>query len=179
MKLVTSNKQKLEEFKRILPEIEAVQGKDLREVDGTHEEVIIYKSIEAGKGTIVEDTILIVQGEEVVDVKWKIEELKKHKDSAHCVWVTILGVNNGNSIKLYKGSIKGIINSNSKDPGLSFDPYFIPEGSTVSLGYLDSVGKKDDFSARKKALMNLKTNNSSSRVKIKDIKEWEGGYQND
>lgn len=73
----TSNKFKSQEFKKYLPSVKIKKGKDLDEVMGTKEDVIIYKSLDAGEGYLVEDTILIVNGEEIVDIRWKADELEE------------------------------------------------------------------------------------------------------
>jgi len=180
MELITSNKKKLEEFKRILPEIKSRPGDDLREVEGTAKEVIMYKSLEAGIGAIVEDTILIINGEEVVDIKWKIDELKKLKpvDTIKASWQVMLGYNNGEEINIYRGIVNGIIIPDSKDRGYGFDPYFLPDGSDVTLARLEQEGRKDNFSARKNALISLKKDRPEDVIKIKYINEWDGEYQN-
>jgi len=180
MKLVSSNETKLKEFQRILPEMEILKGLDLREVQGTPEEVIIHKSLEAGKGTVVEDTILIIEGEEVVDIKWKIQELKNLKsyNTIKASWQVLLGYNTGKTIEIYKGIINGIIVPDSTDKGYGFDPYFLPDGSEVTLAILEKENTKDNFSARRKALINLKTKRKEKVLRTKTIPKWTGKYQN-
>jgi len=180
MKLVSSNETKLKEFQRILPEMEILKGLDLREVQGTPEEVIIHKSLEAGKGTVVEDTILIIEGEEIVDIKWKIQELKKlpYHIAINASWQVLLGYNTGNKIEIYKGIVNGIIIPESKDEGYGFDPYFLPDGSDVTLAKLEDEGNKDRFSARTNALVNLKMKRKEKVLRIKTIPKWTGKYQN-
>jgi len=181
MKLVSSNETKLKEFQRILPEMEILKGLDLKEVQGTPEEVIIYKSLEAGKGTVVEDTILIIEGEEIVDIKWKIQELKKlpKGNTIKASWQVMLGYNTGNKIEIYKGIVNGIIIPESKDEGYGFDPYFLPDGSAVTLAKLEDKGNKDRFSARTNALVNLKMKRKEKVLRTKTIPKWTGKYQND
>lgn len=67
--LVSSNKNKIEEFKLYISNLKIQEGKDLKEVDGTIDEVIIYKAKAAGKGFIVEDTIVSVDNKEIVDIR--------------------------------------------------------------------------------------------------------------
>jgi len=178
MFLITSNYKKLEEFRRIIPTIEARKGNDLPEVDGTPEEVVIYKAIQSGRDSVVEDTILNINGEDIVDIKWKIDELKNYNGIPNAYWSVILGYNDGENIRLYKGVTHGIINPCSKDDGYGFDPYFIPLGSNKSFGLLEQEGLKDEFSPRKKALLNLKNDNPYKILKIKEIPGWTGKYQN-
>jgi len=182
MKLISSNETKLKEFQRIIPSIKIEKGLDLKEVQGTHEEVIIYKSIEAGKGTVVEDTILIINGEEIVDIKWKISQLKKlhfNTDTIKASWQVLLGYNTGDTIEIYKGIVNGIIIPNSIDKGYGFDPYFLPDGSDITLAKLEKEGNKDLYSARQKALIKLKHFKYYKKIKISDIPKWNGKYQND
>jgi inosine/xanthosine triphosphate pyrophosphatase family protein len=180
MKLVSSNKKKLEEFRRILPNIESVSGLDLIEVDGTPEEVVIYKSIDAGKGFVVEDTILIIDGVEIVDIKWKIEELRQLKPNTiiYAIWQVMLGYNNGKFIELYVGKVEGIINPNSSDIGYGFDPFFIPIGSENSLAKLEDDGLKDKYSARTEALKKLHVSLPIKKIEIDKVPKWFGTFQN-
>ena len=181
MFLVTSNHKKLEEFQRILPELESQSGDDLREVDGTPEEVIIYKSLEAGVGSVVEDTILIIDGKEVVDIKWKIDELKSVKtfDTIDVSWQVLLGYNTGKHIEIYRGTINGILLPGSIDKGYGFDPYILPDGADVSLAVLETEGNKDKFSARYNALINLKNKKIDTCYNISTLPPWVGKYQNE
>lgn len=49
-KIISSNQNKINEYKRFgLSNLEVLNGKDIREVAGTSEEVISYKSLEAGE----------------------------------------------------------------------------------------------------------------------------------
>ncbi len=84
IKLVTSNQQKLKEFQRYLPSLTVDKGLDLPEVNGTKEEVAIYKALHAGTDHMVEDTILIVDGQEIVDIRFKMDELSS---SQNAIWV--------------------------------------------------------------------------------------------
>ena len=61
--------------------------------------------------------------------------------------------------------------------GFGFDNYFIPEGIKLSLFELDNKGLKGNFSARYKALMNLKNDKVYLIKEMKLIPDWEGNYQ--
>lgn len=177
MILTTSNKNKIKEFKDILGNDLIIQsGKDIKEVDGTMDEVILYKSLEAGKGFIVEDTILICDGKEVVDIRWNQEDKLKNIKTAS--WIVSLGYNDGKNLNVFRGIINGII-VEPKCEGFGFDPYFLPDGSDITLAELDKQGLKNNFSARKIALLNLKNNNFYSSIKINEIEKWNGKYQNE
>jgi len=181
MKLVSSNETKLKEFQRILPMMEILKGLDLPEVEGSSDQVIIYKSLAAGKGTVVEDTILIIEGEEVIDIKWKMDELKNLPvgNTIKASWQVMLGYNTGTHIEMYKGVVNGIIIPDSTDTGYGFDPYFLPDGSDITLGKLEQEGNKDNFSARRNALIKLKKGFTYRDERIFNIPVWTGKYQND
>ena len=70
--LISSSQGKIKEFKEFVPHLEIQTGKDLPEVLGTMDEVIIYKSLLAGKDYLVEDTIVSIDNEEIVDIKFYI-----------------------------------------------------------------------------------------------------------
>jgi len=96
MKISTSNQNKINEIKRIFPNIEVVKGADLKEVLGTMDEVILYKSLDAGKDFVVEDTILTIDGQEVVDIRWNQKD--KLKNTKKVSWIVSLGYNDGEKI---------------------------------------------------------------------------------
>lgn len=183
----TSNKTKMKEFKAILPDLIIKKGPDLKEVDGTIEEVILHKSKDMGPGYLVEDTILIINDEVVVDIKWKVKNLK---EGDKATWITSLGYNDGENIYIYQGSIEGVITLKKGNEGFAFDPYFVPlelvnptddmnydlKGLTLTL--LDKFGLKKFFSARYKALINLKEGNTFCKIPVKNILPWTGTYQN-
>lgn len=177
MVLVSSNKNKIKEFKDILGDSLKIEtGKDLDEVNGNMNQVILYKSFDAGKGYIVEDTILKIDGKEVVDIKWNQED--KLKNASQAEWIVSLGYNDGKNIYISRGIIKGTIQQ-SNDVGFGFDPYFIPNGSDKSLHQLNEEGKKDLFSARKEALLKFKNNDFEIVQDIKKLQPWQGSYQNE
>jgi len=185
MIFTTSNEFKIKEIKRVLPEAKIIKGKDLREVKGTSEEVAIYKALEAGKGFVIEDTILEIKNkrkwEELVEIKWMIDNLPKYLGK-RAKWVVTFAYNDGEYITLYRGTYEGTIGNpykvDGKIRGYGFDPYFYITFSQ-NLAKLDEEGRKDDFSARHKALLAIKKNKKFKKIKISDIPKWEGEYQNE
>lgn len=180
LKLVSSNKNKLEEFKRFgLSNITIEVGRDLKEVDSDEETVIIYKALEAGKNRIVEDTSLSIENADVgVNVRWLLDNLKDYV-GRKAIWKVYLGMNDGASIHLFKGEIEGVIVETDYLKGFGFDSLFKPLGSELTLYELEGKGLKDNFSARKNAIDNLCLSKTESSIAIKDLPKWEGSYQAD
>jgi inosine/xanthosine triphosphate pyrophosphatase family protein len=178
MFLVSSNAKKLAEIKRYGLDLDLRPGVDLPEVEGTIDEVITHKAIAAGAGAVVEDTVLIVDGQPVVDIRWRLTELGAHQD-VPVQWVVSLGHHAGNDIHLYRGVIHGVLRQPScrRDGVFGFDPYFIPEGETRSLDDLEQIGKKDDFSARRRAVEQLINHQPFASFPVKTVQTWSGQYQ--
>lgn len=183
LSLISSNDKKLREFRRFgLTDLNIRKGLDLKEVESDPLTVIKYKSKEAGPGTIVEDTSLHVDGEDVgSNIRWFLDKLGEYQGKC-AVWEVMLAVNDGVSINIYNGVIKGTICSNpdiDTSNVFGFDPFFIPEGSTNTLAVLDLDGLKDNYSARKNAVDNLVSNYLFDSVKLESLVDWCGTYQNE
>ena len=178
--LKSSNENKIKEFKRILGNTLSIKpGKDLPEIDSDSLNVVIHKAKDAGENIIVEDTTLTIDGQEIVDIKWKINELKKINKTPKAIWRVLLGVLQNNQIYVFEGIIKGkIVVPKNEIEGFGFDPYFVPNGTDLSLAELDKKGQKENYSARKKALLNLISNKPLKVINSSNIKKWEGKYQN-
>ena len=178
-KLLTSNEDKLREFRRLgLTDLDIQKGIDLPEVDADPVTVIVYKSLTAGKNTIVEDTSLHVDGTDVgIHVRWLMDNL--HTFSGRSAnWMVLLGVNDGESIHVYCGEVPGILTNRFQEPvGFGFDCRFIPTGQPLTLYELDQKGSKDAFSARKAAITNLQQSTPIASYPISAIQPWKGNYQ--
>ena len=166
----SSNEFKIKDFKKHLPNLKIEKGEDLDEVMGTKDDVIIYKSIDAGSGVIVEDTILIVNGEEFVDIRWRADELEIGDKAT---WVVSLGYNDGDSIYVFRGSVNGRISSSTM--GYGFGSKFFPDGINKPMDFIEN--DIHYYSARKIAIENFKNNRPLYVVKIDDIPAWTGKYQ--
>lgn len=166
----SSNEFKIKEFQKHLPNLRIEKGEDLDEVLGTKDDVIIYKSLDAGPNIIVEDTILIVNGEEFVDIRWRADELQVGDKAT---WVVSLGYNDGENIYVFRGSVNGRISSSAM--GYGFGSKFYPEGMNTAMDFIENDIYY--YSARKIAIENFKNNNPMYVVKISDIPEWTGKYQ--
>lgn len=174
--LKSSNTGKMQEFVRYGFDIDVEIGDDIVEVDGTPSEIIIYKSIASGVGTIVEDTCVFVDGTDIgTNIKYRVPDLIYNVGKS-ASWQTYVGKNTGTHIIVYMGEVKGIISMPLGD-GYGFDPYFIPNGTSMTLAELDNIGQKDNFSARKKAVENMVNNVVFKMVDISKINPWTGNYQ--
>lgn len=180
MKLVSSNKFKLKEFKRFGLDIDIQEGLDLKEVLGTSKEVVIYKAIEAGENLLVEDTILEVDGVEIVDIRKKINQISQFKGK-EAIWRVSLACLVNGEVLYSTASVKGEIKEPQTDPekAFGFDPYFYPKHDmNLSLHSLELSGLKDSFSARKMAIGNfLNQKENFEKISINSIPKWTGEYQ--
>jgi len=176
-KIITSNPNKLAEFKRFGLNIMAEKGRDLPEVNGSPEEVIIHKARDAGKGFIVEDTSFDVDGLSVgVNIRWLVDKLLTDKSllGRKAQWTVLLGLNTGTEIKIYQGIVNGTISEPDGDE-FGFDPIFIPNGSNQTLAVMGN--NKDNFSARKMACNNLTNDNPIKIIPLSNVSDWSGDYQ--
>jgi inosine/xanthosine triphosphate pyrophosphatase family protein len=185
MFLITSNASKRAEFESLGLNIDIRSGMDIKEVDADHETVAIYKALEAGIGAVIDDTILIFNGEEVVDVRWRIQELvTMARDTQPCIeWVVLLAHNTGTEVRLYKASVTCEVDdrfdiNNPPSDGFAFDPFLRPQGQTKTFYELEREGVKLEHSPRGLAIRAM-VNGQVHRVqKIADIPAWTGAYQN-
>lgn len=179
-KIITSNQNKINEYKRFgILSLEVISGKDIREVSGTSEEVVLYKAIEAGEEVIVEDSILEIDGVEIVDIKYQLKNLKNHAGKEAKFKVSLGYLQNG-VIKTYSATLTGNIQDVKKpEVCFGFDYCFFPTNSIYSLHELELQGHefKDKFSPRKQAILKLLNNQYDNMYKIEDIKPWNGEYQ--
>lgn len=185
MFLITSNASKRAEFESLGLNIDIRSGMDIKEVDADHETVAIYKALEAGIGAVIDDTILTFNGEEVVDVRWRISELVKQarQDQPIIEWVVLLAHNTGDAINLYKGLVECEIDytvdvDHPPSDSFAFDPFLRPKGKCLNFYDLQGKGIKLQHSPRGLAIKAM-VNGQVHRVqKIADIPAWTGAYQN-
>lgn len=184
--LVSSNQNKLKEFARFGLDMEMEAGRDLPEVQSDPLNVVIYKALAAGQDRVVEDTCLIVNGQAVVDIRWKLEELRALSADQRPVieWVTLLGHNTGKEVKVYRGSVMCELSGRDTSEQLpsdvfGFDADIRPVGEQLSFYQLEKQGQKDLYSARKMAALAMLDGKSISVMKVDDIQPWIGEYQGD
>lgn len=190
----TSNQNKINEMKEFFGK-EAVHienGKDVKEVMGTLDEVIIYKALEMGDTFVTEDTILYINGVETVDIRYQnLSEILNEGDKLK--WITSVGYNDNGVIYVYRGEMNGVATLKKPvEKGFAFDPFLIPEVlfekdyilngiqlKNLTLTELNNLKLKSKFSARIQALTNFKNNNYIFKRDISSIPQWEGTYQNE
>jgi inosine/xanthosine triphosphate pyrophosphatase family protein len=178
----TSNPRKLAEFKRFGLSVEARMGEDLPEVQGTPEEVIIYKALAAGENVLVEDTSLDIEGFDAgVNIRWVMESVKKTAAlngslTVPALWRVLIAVQQNGVLYVAKAEVPGVVTGEPRGTGFGFDTYFIPDGYTQTLGELEELGQKDGISARRSALLNL-MNGACLMTAVSSIREWTGSYQ--
>jgi inosine/xanthosine triphosphate pyrophosphatase family protein len=181
--LVSSNQRKRIEFLRFGLELDVRSGADIKEILAEPDDVAIHKAIAAGPGAIVEDTILRIDGVDVVDVRWRLAELGAAADDApRAEWIVTLAKNDGENVTLHRGVVLGKIipPENVPDDAFGFDAHFVPDDAEGrSLHELEKLGVKDKFSARKAAVVSLIENRSSKTVRIAEVPPWNGPMQNE
>lgn len=181
--LRTSSPGKLAEFQRFGLNIRAEAGEDLAEVEGSPEEVIVYKALAAGPGILVEDTSLDVDGYDVgVNLRWLLVSLKERLSAASSAppprasWRVMLAIHQNGVMRIACATVVGHLVAEPRGGGFSFDPHFIPEGHVLTLGEMSDLGTKDQCSARKQAAERLLAGECEQRL-VAGIPAWTGTYQ--
>lgn len=179
--LVTSSPIKLREYKAFsTPGLTIMPGEDVREIMADADSIIAYKALSAGEGRLVEDTILIVDGQPWVDVKWKIPALLRGEvaTGTPLTWQVRLGVLWKEHLYSFLGEVHGNVCPFTVDGG-GMDPIFWIEDAQASLAQLDMIGRKDPYSARRIALENLINKVPHQVLSAPCLSPWTGDYQNE
>lgn len=155
--LKSSNKYKISEYKRLLKDvdIDVQEGEDLKEVVGSIDEVIIYKTLNAGENVLVEDTAFIVNGKEEIEIKWKQNELITGDE---VTWIISLGLFKEGKIIVYRGMIDAVVNKELGTDGAYFEPFIVPldlNPDKMSYTELAKIIDKDLIDPRAMAVDNL------------------------
>lgn len=168
---ITGNKNKFEEVRAIIPNIEQLDI-DLPEIqDIDAKQIIKAKLLEALKYKqgefIVEDTSLYfdsLNGLPGPLIKWFMKtigneglfNIVEKLNNKNAEAKTIIGyAKNPNEIYYFEGSIKGIIVCSKGDSGFGWDPIFQPNGYSKSFGEL-TKDEKNEISMRRIAINKLK-----------------------
>lgn len=181
LKLVSSNVTKIAEYRRLSRDTLPVQsGDDLREIVGTPDEIALYKALEAGPGLIVEDSILVVDGEPLIDIKWRLAELKERAktQTATLSWETRLSYIKDGMVFVFFGEVSGHLRPYDIK-GSGYDPIFNVEGVGQSLARLEQRGLKDLYSARARAFQNLLAHKLHLAKRVDELPVWTGDYQSE
>ena len=179
--LVSSNKTKLAEYTRLSQgQIPVKMGPDLKEIFGTPDEIALYKALEAGEGLVVEDSILVVDDQPMIDIKWRLKELKirAESDPAKVVWETRLSLVKEGVVHVFLGTLEGRLRPFDV-AGSGYDPIFNVVGVGQSLARLENRGLKDQYSARARAFKALLANEPYLSLPASELPAWAGAYQNE
>lgn len=175
--LLTSNADKIREFSRFgLSNLTFAKGQDIEEVDGTPDEVIVYKAIAAGGMCIVEDSVVLIDGEPMVDIRWKRAELGALVGKPIDFEVR-LGVNDGSAIHVFKGRVSGRIVEPRGEGGFGFDAFFEVDGIDMTLAELESNGLKDAHNPRLAAIKQLLSWEPDFSTDLTSVPTWRGPMQ--
>lgn len=179
--LKTSNPYKLSEYQRLLNghDIEIQKGMDVKEVLGTIDEVIIYKTLAAGENILVEDTTLIINGKEEVEIKWKADKLKT---GDKIKFIVSIGILTNNKVKVAQAEIEAVVDRSLGTDGVEFEPYIVPTlNNTDKLSYtkLSKAINKDLISPRAMALKKFLNNDFKINLDKNSIPAWNGNFQNE
>lgn len=180
--LGSSNIEKIQEYNSFGLNIKTQKIPDLREVEGSELEVILYKVLELNQeNVIVEDTSLQVEGAEVgVNAKWLLEELKKNPIYNHrkATWTVFIGFKTQEQVFVFHADLKGVISQTKvSEKSFGFDSFFIPDGVEETLFQLNKKGLKSQYSPRKKVIEKLLNQNVFKTVSVSQIPTWTGKYQ--
>lgn len=181
MLIVTSNKSKRAEYLRFgIPGLRVEDGPDIREVVGTADEIITYKALEAGEGRIVEDAIIRLDGEPMIDVRWKIDALRngEYPLGAEIVWEVRLGLLQDGKVYIYYGALTGELCQCLED-GFGIDPVMYIQSEQMTLATMDRIGTKDRISPRRVAMQALIDQKPNMVIDANTVDPWTGEYQHD
>ena len=175
LEVATTNRNKLDEFRRILPDVEIVGLRlDIEEIQSLDPyKVAARKAIEAYKANdynpiLVEETSLALRGlggrpgtyikdfcEEAEMRRMIAESWLKGRDRAARATV-LIAVFDGAEVQIREGVTAGTIAETLRGGnGFGWDDMFIPEGETRTFAEMGD-GEKDCHNMRRKALMALR-----------------------
>lgn len=171
--LCTSNKDKFNEFRELFAEAEIVLNPiwlDLDEVEADPLTVIVHKASQVPEGVLVEDTSLDIEGGAPgIHIRWNLNTLNQFI-TKKAVWTVLLAQRQGDTVYVYRGQVAGTIVS-PKGTGFGFDPNFLPDGSTTTLG----EAKPLRLNARAIAIQAFF--DSHPFAEMPPITEWNGAFQ--
>jgi len=188
---MTGNQNKRDEFMKLINNLNFIIPKDTLEIESQDEVLVaihkmkdIISDIKIDSNTLyfIEDTSLRIEGEEVgTNIKHLMNNISNYVGKK-ANWIVTIAVSDGIDIKIYQGSLEGnISNKDLGNSGFAFDKYFIPFENnpnefTISE-LMDLKISKDFYSARFNAVEKFLKNKYITKIKISEIKPWNGNYQ--
>jgi adenylate kinase len=167
----TSNADKLEEYQTYLADWQ-IKSTDVyvKEPDADSITVIRYKSTQFPDGYIVDDVSLDIEGENIgTSIKSYIENLDDYIGKK-AIFSCFIGIKTGEIVNIYKGSTPGKI-VKPVGTGFGFGPYFLPDGTDLTLGQ----SMQHMYNARYLAIQNMLNNVIYKQEQI--LNEWTGQFQ--
>lgn len=172
----TSNPDKRLEFSRLFEAMGVpitFTAKDLDEIDADHTSVVRHKASRfhgLDRVVIVEDTRLDVEGGDIgIKVRWKLSELPRLIGlRAH--WVSLIAYRQSDRVVVAEGSVHGLISPPRGSMGFGFDPVFLPDGRSLTLG----EAKPDEVNARALAAHSLI---AGAVALYPPLDHWDGEWQ--
>lgn len=172
LRFVTTNENKVMEMTRLLQRPVKNVPLELKEIQGTIEEVAIDKAEKAaqilGCPVLVEDSALcfdafksmpgpyVKQFMEAIGCEGLVKLLDSFEDrKASAICIFALCDEPGKDVKLFKGEVRGRIVGPRGSREFGWDPIFEPEGCQMTFGEMPKK-MKDSMSHRMLALMKLK-----------------------
>lgn len=166
-RLVTDNVQRTEEFQRY-----GLEGLTFEPQLVSPDESIpplkraIKLSNGAGKGSIIELSHLQIQGFDQGDsIRWSRSSVSTY-EGRRATWNAYLGVNDGETIKIYRGQVEGELTTHYyAREAEGFDCFFKPFESPLTLYELGKLNGIGSVSAHKRAIDTIKTERPVITVK--------------
>ena len=171
----TSNVGKQKEFRAIFEKFKVslnITTIPLREIDASPLQVIAHKASQLKEGTVVDDTILDVEGSKDFGamVKYSMASLSQWR-GAKATWSVHLAYQEAGMVHVFLGQVSGIIVQPRGTAGFGFDKYFQPADTPNTL----AEDKPDRYNSRFLAVENLLR---GQPFKVLDkITGWSGPWQ--
>lgn len=173
--ILTSNPYKTKEYKALT--LNVVEG-DIDEVDGTLEEVAIYKALSAPLNTMVEDTVVVIGNKPIVD--WKFSYNNHAEDEKEFKWCATMSYRDENFVYVYQSSLLCFFQlPNGKRPtSPHFDDYALAYGA--GDGLLEDqklLPQWSRFDPRNRVLREMEDGYFVLKIPVSVIAPWTGEYQ--
>lgn len=153
--LATSNAVKRQQYNEFGLPYEGRATEDIVEPMTDIFKVAAYKAQQAGPGAVIEDTALEVDDADIGVCVRYLEHTLDEYAGAKAKFQVALGVNDGETVKVYYAETPGTIVSNHFSDAYGFDGNFIPEGETQTIHELLKAGEGRRISTRRLAVETL------------------------